>query len=207
MYILKNFRLSLSLLFCAFMAFGLSSCSEEDDTVEEYANWQATNEAYFNHLSDSVAQLISAGNTEWKRIKAWSKEASEGSNGDYIIAHVLECGHGDAASPLLTDTVSVHYRGNLLPSTSYNADGLGYQFDSSYRGTFDAAIAAPYDLAVSGLVSGFATALMHMHKGDHWTIYIPYQLGYEASGNSTIPGYSTLVFDLRLVDYWSARYE
>ena len=27
------------------------------------------------------------------------------------------------------------------------------------------------------MVKGFSTALMRMHRGDHWRIYIPYQLG------------------------------
>ena len=29
---------------------GLSSCKEDDNTVEEYPDWQAKNEAYFNNL-------------------------------------------------------------------------------------------------------------------------------------------------------------
>ena len=32
----------------------MSSCSEEDDIVDEFPNWQATNEAFVDHLPDSV---------------------------------------------------------------------------------------------------------------------------------------------------------
>lgn len=196
----------LSALFA--VAFGMTACSEEDNTVEEYPNWQATNEAYFNRLTDSVLTLISLNpaRTDWQRIKCWSKSDSiEGSNGDYIIVNVIE--EGDAASgvPLYTDTVSVHYLGRLLPSTSYSQ---GYVFDSSYDGYFDPAVASPAEFAIgnssgTSLVDGFATALQHMSRGDHWVVYIPYQLGYGASGYSSIPGYSTLIFDLRMVDFWS----
>ena len=42
---------------------------------------------------------------------------------------------------------------------------------------------------------------MSMHRGDHWTVYIPYQLGYGASASGMVPAYSTLIFDLRLVDF------
>ena len=49
---------------------------------------------------------------------------------------------------------------------------------------------------------GFATALLNMRRGDHYRVYIPYQLGYGSSDNSSIPGGSTLIFDLRLVDFW-----
>ena len=43
---------------------------------------------------------------------------------------------------------------------------------------------------------------MRMHRGDYWRIYIPYQLGYGGTARSSIPAYSTLVFDLRLEDFW-----
>lgn len=196
-----------ALLPCAALALGLSACSEDDGTVEEYPNWQATNEAYFSQLSDSVARLIGAGNTEWKRIKSTTKNATEGAATDYILAHVEQCGHADGTpSPLSTDTVGVHYRGWLLPSTSYNTGGLGLQFDTSYRGDFDETTAVASQFAVSAVVDGFATALQHMHPGDRWTVYIPHQLGYGTSGSSSIPAYSTLVFDLSLVEYWSPSY-
>ena len=41
-----------------FAVLGLASCSEEDDTVEEYPNWQASNEAYFNHLTDLKTSIL-----------------------------------------------------------------------------------------------------------------------------------------------------
>ena len=53
------------------------------------------------------------------------------------------------------------------------------------------------------LVDGFATALQHMRRGDHWMVYIPYQLGYGSQSQTGVPAYSTLIFDLRLVDFWS----
>jgi FKBP-type peptidyl-prolyl cis-trans isomerase FklB len=93
----------------------------------------------------------------------------------------------------------VHYSGRLLPSASYPQ---GYQFDSSYAGTFDPVLATPSKFAVAGMVKGFSTALMKMHRGDHWRIYIPYQLAYGATARTAVPAYSTLIFDLRLEDFW-----
>ena len=57
----------------------------------------------------------------------------------------------------------------------------------------------------NSLIDGFATALQQMRRGDRWMVYRPYQLGYGASGSGEIPGYSTLIFDLRLVDFWSPQ--
>ena len=54
------------------------------------------------------------------------------------------------------------------------------------------------------MVDGFATALQRMHVGDYWRVYIPSELAYGESGNSSVPGYSLLIFDLILIDYTSA---
>lgn len=191
-----------------FAVFGLASCSEEDDTVEEFPNWQARNDAFFNSLTDSVMNLLelNPARTDWKRIKSWSKSDSiEGSNSDYIIVNVIEEGDAASATPLYTDTVTVHYLGRLLQSVSYP---YGYVFDQSYYGNYYDDVSKPLQMAIGNsggnmLVDGFATALQHMRRGDHWMVYIPYQLGYGSQSQTGVPAYSTLIFDLRLVDFWS----
>ncbi len=191
-----------------FAVFGLASCSEEDDTVEEFPNWQTRNDAFFNSLTDSVMNLLelNPARTDWKRIKSWSKSDSiEGSNSDYIIVNVIEEGDAASATPLYTDTVTVHYLGRLLPSVSY---AYGYVFDQSYYGNYYDDVSKPLQMAIGNsggnmLVDGFATALQHMRRGDHWMVYIPYQLGYGSQSQTGVPAYSTLIFDLRLVDFWS----
>jgi peptidyl-prolyl cis-trans isomerase len=105
--------------------------------------------------------------------------------------------------------VSMHYMGRLIPSTTYTA---GLIFDKSWSSnTFNAATSRPnhsyiglsYDSKGKpiSLVDGFTTALMSMHRGDHWTVYIPYQLGYGEKSSGVVPAYSTLIFDLRLNDF------
>jgi FKBP-type peptidyl-prolyl cis-trans isomerase FklB len=49
---------------------------------------------------------------------------------------------------------------------------------------------------------GFCTALQHMKKGSRWLVYIPYQLAYGETTSSSIPGYSTLVFEIAVADVW-----
>ena len=51
------------------------------------------------------------------------------------------------------------------------------------------------------VVDGLATALQHMHVGDRWLIYIPYQLGFGLRNVPEwgVPAYSTLVFDVTLL--------
>lgn len=186
-----------------------ASCSEEDNTEDEFANWQTINDNYFNRLSDSVKTLLSAdpSRTDWKRIKTWSKaQDGEGPNCDYIIVHVLgNDPDAEAGKPIYTDTVSVSYIGRLLPSPSYPA---GYVFDQTYMEPYDKEVSGTDKFAIgnsmgNNLVDGFATALQNMQRGDHWEIYIPYQLGYGSTESGMIPAYSTLIFDMRLVDFWN----
>ena len=140
----------------------LASCSESDDTVEEYPDWQATNTTYWTNIVSKAQTAIASGDTSWKLYRNFSIEDSLSSAPitDYIVVNVLESGTG-SGSPLYTDSVRVRYEGRLLPSTSY-ADG--YVFDTTWPdGTTDAT-AGVADFLVSGLTDGFATAVQHMHS-------------------------------------------
>lgn len=178
------------------MATAAVSCSEDDNTVEEFPNWQETNTAYFN---DVLATARGNADGSWKVFKTWSKEDTiQGIPADYIAVKVLEEGTGSGC-PMYTDSVRLHYRGRLIPSTSY-ADG--FVFDETYDGEFSPETCTPVSMLTMNTVDGFATALQHMHIGDRWKIYIPYQLAYGTSDYNNVPAYSTLVFDLYLCGYY-----
>ena len=193
-----------------------TSCTEKDNTVEEFTNWQSKNETYWNKLYTATQQKIKSGDTSWKIILNYTFQNQKQTSGsaltyspeDYIIAHVEQAGAG-TASPLYSDSVSMHYMGRLIPSTTYTS---GLIFDKSWSNdTFNAITSRPAHSFIGltyssegkavSLVDGITTALMSMHRGDHWTVYIPYQLGYGASASGMVPAYSTLIFDLRLVDF------
>ncbi len=170
------------------LLFGFTSCSETDNEVEEFADWQNKNEAYFNSLYSTTKAKIEAGDKNWKIIKSWSipadKESFISSADDYIVVEVLKEGTGSGC-PIYTDQVWTHYQGRLLPSASY---ANGYVFDQSYYKEFNELTAIPVNFGVSSLVDGFSTALQNMHIGDHWRVYIPYKLGYgKKSSSKNIP--------------------
>lgn len=183
------------LFFISVLTLGLTACSESDGTAEEFVDWQNRNETYF----EQQYQAHNAANI----IKKWSVEQSvEVAHTDCILVDRLAEGSG-STTPYFTDTVSVHYRGHLIPSVSYPA---GYEFDKSWVGTFDTAVSVPTKFSLnSSLVVGFSTALLHMHRGDRWRVTVPYQLGYGTTAQSTIPAYSTLIFEIELVDFWSEK--
>lgn len=184
--------------FLAVLALSLSSCSESDNAVEEYPDWQNTNTTYWNNLYSTTQSKVNSGDATWKIIKNFSIEDTLSSpNTDYIIVNVLTAGKGSGC-PLYTDSVRVRYTGQLLPSTSYPS---GYVFDTTNKNNAADSISGVADLKVSGLTSGFATAVQHMHIGDVWEVYIPWTLGYGSEGSTSIPGYSVLKFRIQLVAY------
>lgn len=196
-------RLNAILMLLGVMLLGLTSCSEEDNTPVEYPNWQADNATFFTSLTAEVKAKLAADpeRKDWKRIKSWTKPAGvEGVAEDYILVEVLEQGDTTGYSPLYTDSVSIHYQGRLLPSYSY-ADG--FIFDQSYYGTFNEETCMPSKFCVADVIVGFSTALQYMHRGDSWRVYIPQELGYGSSATSSIPAYSTLIFTIKMKDFWS----
>ena len=190
-----------------------TSCSESDDDIDtEYQNWTARNNEYFENIYQTAKAAIDAGDNSWKIIKSFSKvdglsvytPGSEvtGSHTSCIVVRVInEVESGE--TPCYTDTVRVHYYGCLMPSASYSA---GKKFDSSWSGlVYDEETAIPAKLPVAGTVDGFTTALQSMRVGDHWEVYIPWQLGYGSpTSNSAIPDGSTLRFDMPLVTFCKA---
>ena len=186
----------------------MTSCSESDEE-EEFANWQSKNESYFTQIYTQAETAIKSGDNSWKIIPVYSKDATAAKYmSDYIAAHVETEGTG-TESPIYSDQVRVHYRGNFIPSKSHSN---GFQFDSSWTGEYNLKTMMPSSFSVTGTILGFTTALMNMHKGDRWTVYVPYNLAYgtsdytpkDSQGNvtgSTIPAYSMLKFDLTLIDF------
>jgi len=189
-----TWRMLLCAAFFTLHATLFTSCSEENTEEEEYANWQERN----NGATDHWAVQANGGNLT--KILAYTKEATASNlkNSDYIYVERIETS-SNTESPIATDTCRVSYRGYLIPSKSYKE---GYVFDQTFLNGFDWTTAGAVDFIPQGLTVGFATALMNMHKGDRWRVYVPYQLGYGTSGQTSIPGYSNLVFEIALLDYW-----
>ena len=93
---------------------------------------------------------------------------------------------GNGRKPKATDKVRCHYEGRLVDGTL---------FDSSIqRGE-------PAVFGVNQVIAGWVEALQLMSEGDKWKLYIPYILGYgEQGAGGAIPPYSTLVFEVELLN-------
>lgn len=182
-------------------SLSLASC-EETPEVDEYANWQERNTEYIDSIA-AVARTNADG--KWLRILSFKLNETDINgnpaaygNEDYIYCYIEEEGDG-MVSPLYTDMVSVNYRGRLIPSLAYPE---GKVFDESYKGAYNPEQNVPEKFNVDELIVGWGTALMRMTIGDRWRVYIPATLGYGSKEKGGIPAYSTLVFDMDLVEIY-----
>jgi FKBP-type peptidyl-prolyl cis-trans isomerase FklB len=192
---MKNSLLWLMGLF--FTLSFISSCEETDGVIDPYTDWEERNQ----HYIDSIASVAKAnqGNAvgQWKIIHTYKYPQQGlvmGDVNEYVYCKVLEV--GDGATPMFTDTVAANYCGKLIPL--YN--GSVVTFDQSYQGELNSDVATPSTFAVSGVITGWTTALQEMKEGDRWELYVPSDLGYGDYGKNEIPGFSTLIFDLDLVE-------
>ncbi|TBW58192.1 FKBP-type peptidyl-prolyl cis-trans isomerase [Marinobacter halodurans] len=95
---------------------------------------------------------------------------------------VLE--EGDGPKPKASDTVKVHYTGELI-----NGD----VFDSSReRGE-------PVTFQLNQVIPGWTEGLQLMQEGGHYKFYIPSDLAYGPGGNRSIGPNETLIFDVELL--------
>ena len=95
----------------------------------------------------------------------------------------ITMGTGD--KPTAVDMVKVHYTGMLLDST---------KFDSSLdRGE-------PAQFGVNQVIQGWQEGIQMMPVGSKFKFYIPYELAYGEQGTGPIPPFSTLVFDVELLE-------
>ena len=92
---------------------------------------------------------------------------------------------GKGAVPTEKNTVKVHYKGTLIDGT---------EFDSSYSRK------EPSSFPVTGVIKGWTEALTMMPVGSKWELYIPQELAYGSRNQSKIKPFSTLVFEVELLE-------
>ena len=81
--------------------------------------------------------------------------------------------------------VKIYYRGTLIDGT---------EFESSNKNN------APSTFRIGQIISGWTEALQLMPVGSKWELYIPEDLAYGSREQSKIPPYSTLIYEIELMD-------
>lgn len=93
---------------------------------------------------------------------------------------------GNGKHPKATDKVRCHYEGTLIDGTV---------FDSSYQRN------EPAVFGLNQVITGWTEGVQLMGEGAKYRFYIPYLLAYgEGGAGTSIPPYSTLIFDVELLE-------
>lgn len=167
----------------ALLSLVFASCGDDEDKIDE--EWKTMNEAAFTKIYNdkSYNQLASPsgnGNVAWKEV-------------DVLENNTIDTRISPEGKPYYTDTVSVLYEGWY-----FNKEGKKIVFDKTYN-------AQPVKFAVNGVIEGWTTLLQDMKVGEEREVWIPWALAYGAYGNNSIPGYTTLVFNVKVKDIISMR--
>lgn len=136
---------------------------------------------YMSHLQEEKAKSrIDSGNVFLEE-NAKRKEVKTTASG--LQYEILSEGTG--IKPTTLDTFVVNYRGTLINGTEFDA--------SANRGK-------PLVMALTSVIPGWTEGLQLMNVGSKFKLFVPYKLGYGVYDNGPIPGGSTLIFEMELVD-------
>jgi FKBP-type peptidyl-prolyl cis-trans isomerase len=100
--------------------------------------------------------------------------------------YYIETEAGTGLQPQQGDSVDVHYTGKLIDGTVFDTSVGGSPFS--------------FVLGTGYVIPGWDEGIGYMKEGGKATLIIPSVLGYGSSGTGPIPPYSTLIFDVELVD-------
>ena len=194
-----NNRIFWLVIILSAFTIGFSSCAEDTEVVDPYANWKERNEHFIDSIAD-VADNPPSGEI-WRKYENYKIKFDDINNSyryqnyDYVyVKYAKEEDIFTGKEPLInfTDTVSLAFQGFIMDGT---------RFDGNYYGTFDKEVNdnfTKYDISKNYVV-GWTTALMHMKPdmSDKATVYVPYQMGYDDENRSEVlRAYSALIFEM-----------
>ncbi|MEO0515196.1 MAG: FKBP-type peptidyl-prolyl cis-trans isomerase [Planctomycetota bacterium] len=135
-------------------------------------------EAMMKEQEEAVATNTAAAEAFFAENKTKEGVQETESGLQYLITE-----KGDGAMPGPSDSVTVHYKGQLLD---------GEVFDSSYdRGE-------PATFPINGVIPGFGEGLQLMPVGSKGKLFIPGDIAYGMQGGPGGPN-ATLIFDVEII--------
>lgn len=143
------------------------------------------NEAIMFYINPKLRQNIGAGAAFLANNK---KRSSVRTTASGIQYEVLKEGTG--TKPRAVDTVVVNYVGTLTNGT---------EFDNSIKA------GKPVEFPLNRVIRGWTEGLQLMSPGAKYKFYIPHKMGYGLNDQGPIPGGSTLVFEVELLNVKAAK--
>ncbi len=167
--------LTISLIF---VFAGLFSCSE-DETYQTLLE---------DERNERLNYLAEHGITE--------KAVIEGG----VYYQELLAGEGDTAK--IGDNVAVYYTGYFLDGRIFDTNVLDGKYEPltvQLAGIYTGYI-VQNGVASGTVIQGWPPALLQMQAGSKARVVVPSSLAYGIYGSSGIPGYTTLIFEIEMVD-------
>ncbi len=185
------------------LAVVFTACDETKE-AGKYDNWRSRNDAFI----DSLQHVVDAKSDP--ELFTIIDETTQKN----IYYKILEKGDATKDSPLFTSKVELYYRGMYINEAIFAAHPNEKYYTRLYKelDVFNDMMAGDdpnpeldelFSWNVDEQVSGFSTALMHMHPGDRWELYIPNYSAYlnsNKTGLTDIIKKATLIFDVNLVN-------
>lgn len=166
------------------LAKGMLDAKSGKNTLEEEGAQTYVMTYMQKRQADQMKKMYGKNVDEGEKFLAENKKrdgVQETASG--LQFEVITMGTGQKPAP--EEMVKVHYAGTLLDGTT---------FDSSVdRGE-------PVEFGVNQVIQGWQEGLQLMPVGSKFKFYIPYELAYGENGTGPIPPYSTLVFEVELLD-------
>ena len=165
---------------------GFSAALENDSTLFTQKNAEEYFRTKQQLNKEAKQEKLYGANRE-----AGRKFLEENAKKDSVVTlpsglqyQVLVKGEGEV--PQATDRVKVNYEGRLIDGTVFDA--------SARHGD------QPAEFTPQQVIAGWTEALTMMPVGSKWRLFIPSELAYGDRDSGQIKPYSTLIFDVELVE-------
>lgn len=129
--------------------------------------------------------------------KTYGIDNPEKTNSGLVFKKLVENPTGalvSADAPVL-----VNYTGRLAYNYVHTDASGAYVYNAIFGSGTLGTPTVPFILSQNNLIPGFTEALKKLRAGEKAAVIIPYALGYGTAGNSAIPGYATLYFEISVV--------
>lgn len=164
----------------------ISDVVSHDELMQEQDNFKAEMEQRQKEEPEVLAKYIADNNIT----------ATPNSDGLYIIVNKK----GNGPKVAMGKTVRINYTGRLLDGTMFDSS---IESDAKEGGIFASGRTyepLTYEVGKMSLIKGWEDGVMGQPQGTQLTLIMPSALGYGASGASSIQPYSSLRFDIEIVE-------